>query len=158
MSADATGPYEWTNTTTDAGPLTYVWTILGGAALGLVGGFLQAVDVTIGPISVPIWAVIVLAAMVIAARAITTSYGSRKPAVVWFLGWLLMTLLLAMTLPGGDQVITDGTAQILYLFAGVVLGSAFVSIPARLRSPRPPESTSGTEATSGSEAGGGRDA
>lgn len=147
-----------TSTLTDPGPLTYVWTLLGGAALGLVGAFLQAADVTIGSVSLPIWAVIVLAAMAVTTRAITTSYGSRKPAVVWFLGWLLATLILAMTLPGGDQVIADGTAQLIYLFGGVVLGSAVASIPAQLRPPGTQDATAGTGTTGSSEPKGDPDA
>lgn len=154
----ATDLSEGTYATSHAGPLTYIWTFLGGAALGLVGGFLQAVDVTIGSIALPFWAVVALAAMLVTTRAITTSYGSRKPAVTWFVGWLIVTLLLAMTLPGGDQVISDGTVQLLYVFGGVVLGSAFVSIPAQLRSPQPQHSAAEAWASGESRARGDRDA
>lgn len=113
--------------------VTLLGVLLGGAALGLVGGFLQAVEVTIGSISVPFWMVIVLAAMLTTARAITINYGSRKPAIAWFVGWLAVTLLLSTPLPSGDQVISAGVVQMVYVFGGAVLGAMFVSLPPNLR-------------------------
>lgn len=139
MSDTASGPSEAVDGPVTASLWTYVWTLLGGLLLGLVGGFLQAVDVTIGSLSVPIWAVVVLAAMVVTTRAITTVYGSRKPAFSWFLGWMVATLLLALTLPGGDQVISDGAVQMFYLFGGVVIGSAVASLPAQMRPAQSPQ-------------------
>jgi hypothetical protein len=124
---------ERTNEVPSATFLSMVGILIGGAALGLVGAFLQAVEVSVGPLTIPFWTVIVLAAMLSTARAITINYGSRKPAIAWFVGWISVTLLLSMPLPSGDQVVSDGIAQMIYVFGGAVLGAAFVSLPANLR-------------------------
>jgi hypothetical protein len=153
VSVTATDPPDEPAMAARASPLTYIWTFLGGIALGLVGGFLQAAEVTIGPASLPVWAVVVLAAMVVTMRAITTSYGSRKPAVTWFLGWLVVSLLLAVTSPAGDQVIADGNVPLFYLFGGVVLGSAFASVPAQLRPPGQQEAAGHTTGRDGGAEG-----
>lgn len=113
-----------------------VWSLLGvfvgGVLLGLVGALLQASEVTLGPVTIPLWMILVLAAMATTARAVTLHYESRKPAAAWFGGWLVTTLVLSTPLPSGDQIVSDGVVQMIYVFGGAVLGSAFVSLPARL--------------------------
>jgi uncharacterized membrane protein len=110
----------------------YLGALLAGLILGMVGAFLQATSYEIGPVTVPVWAILLLASLATSIRAITIAYGSRKPALAFFLGWLIASAVLSLPLPSGDQVIADGGLQVFYFFGGVVLGSAFVSLPAVL--------------------------
>lgn len=106
--------------------------IIIGVLLGLVGAFLQAKTWTIGPITIPIWALVLITALAVFCRAMTTTYGSRKSAIVLYASWLIVTILLASPMPGGDIIIGAGAAQWFYVFGGVIVGAMIVSLPARL--------------------------
>lgn len=108
-----------------------------GALLGLFGGFLQAVVVRIGSVPVPMGAVLVLACLVAAIRAVIHMFDTRRAGVSLLLGWLASSVLLALPGPGGDVVLTSQPQALGYLFGGVVLGTAAANIPARLRPPAP---------------------
>ena len=137
MSVETTGSPDRTKLTTAITGWTYLWALLAGLAFGMVGAFLQAATYEVGPVTIPVWAILVLLTLLVIIRAITVAYGSRKPALAFFLGWLIASTVLALPLPGGDQVIADGAVQVFYFFGGVVFGSTFVSLPAVLGSRGP---------------------
>ncbi|MDZ7578417.1 MAG: DUF6113 family protein [Candidatus Nanopelagicales bacterium] len=127
---------------------------LGGAALGLLGGFVQAIGVNLSGVQIPVGLVLVLAALVATQRALVHSWESRTPAAAWFVGWIVMTLVLALPLPGGNVVIAEGAVPIVYLFGGAVLGAAAASLPARIRpADRSPEPVTSPGAETGSDCG-----
>jgi hypothetical protein len=114
-----------------------VLVLLAGGVLGLFGGFLQAVAPRIGGVPIPVGAVLVVATLVACIRALIHHYDSRRPGVLLLLGWLVVSVALALPWPGGDVVIGQGAVALGYLFGGVVMASAAANIPARLR-PREP--------------------
>ncbi|MCH9817263.1 MAG: hypothetical protein K0U64_12585 [Actinomycetia bacterium] len=132
MSADGVGSPDRTGSITPITGWTFGWALLAGLVLGMIGAFLQAATFEVGPVTIPVWAILVMLTLLVSIRAITVSYGSRKPGSVFFLGWLIASIVLALPLPSGDQVIADGAVQVFYFFGGVVLGSTFVSLPAAL--------------------------
>jgi hypothetical protein len=65
--------------------------------------------------------VAVLIVVLLIARAGAWWMGSRWGAIVFSVGWLVATLAMASTTPGGDLIINAGTRQALYLIGGSVL-------------------------------------
>lgn len=107
----------------------------GGVILGLFGGFLQAWTVSLGGVAVPVGLVLVLATLVATIRALIHAFDKRRAGVVFFLGWVITSVLLALPTSGGDIVIARDGLAIAYLAIGVIAGSAAANLPARLRPP-----------------------
>lgn len=109
--------------------------LVGGLALGVVGAFVQADRLVVGSIALPWGTAIVLVALVVCVRGgawwVMTRWGGAAVAV----GWLVATVALATTSPSGDLAISAGGRQMVYLFGGVVLATAAVTVPLVERRP-----------------------
>lgn len=111
----------------------------GGVILGLFGGFLQAWTVAVGGVAVPIGLILVLATLLASIRALIHAFDKRRAGVMFFLGWVIVSVILALPTSGGDIVIARDGLAIAYLAIGVIVGSAAANLPARLRPvPAPP--------------------
>ena len=114
-----------------------VWTglalLFSGAVLGLLGGFLQAVRVTVGDVALPIGVVVVLVTLLTCIRAVIHAFDTRRAGILILVGWAAVTVLLALPWPGGDVVLAQEPVALVYLFGGVVLATAAANLPARLR-------------------------
>ena len=100
-----------------------------GLFLGFVGAMVQTYVVRIGTTPIPVGAVLVLIALVLAARACGWWVGSRWGASLFSAGWLVATFTMATTSPGGDLVITSGTRQLAYLIVGATILAAASGFP-----------------------------
>lgn len=119
--------------------------VLTGAVIGLVGGFLQAVTVTVAGIALPVGVVVVVLALIATIRAVIHVFDRRWAGVWVFLGWVVVSALLAYQWPGGDVVIAREPTAMVYLFGGALLASAAANLPARLRPPSASESVGGVD-------------
>lgn len=117
-------------------PATAVVLVLGGVVLGLFGGFLSAVTVIVAGIELPIGLVVILAALVSCIRAAVHLFGLRRAGVLFLAGWVVATVALALPGPGGDVVIAANTVAMVYLFGGVIVGTACANVPASLTGAR----------------------
>jgi hypothetical protein len=105
---------------------------LGGLLLGTMGAFVQAARWLIADFSIPWGTLVVLAGLVVAIRAGIALVGSRWGGVCVFAGWLAATVIFSTRTPwSGDLIIAPGTWQFVYLFGGLILGSAAATIAAR---------------------------
>lgn len=100
-----------------------------GLFLGFVGAMLQTWTTSLGGATLPVGAVLVLAATVPVARACAWWVGSRWGAIAFSAGWLGATLMMGTQTPGGDLVLSSGTRQISYLVLGTMLLSAASGFP-----------------------------
>ena len=108
-----------------------------GVVLALFGGFLQAWTVAVAGWSVPVGLVLTLATLVVTIRALVHTFQTRRAGVAFFVGWVVVSVLLALPTPGGDIVIAANTLALVYLFGGVVVGSMAANLPVRLRPAHP---------------------
>lgn len=106
---------------------------LAGVVLALFGGFLQAWTVTVFGWSAPLGLVLTLATLVVTIRALVHTFQTRRAGVAFFVGWVVVSVLLALPTPSGDIVIAANTLALVYLFGGVVVGSMAANLPVRLR-------------------------
>lgn len=109
--------------------------LLTGGAIGLFGGFLQALTVQVAGLALPVGAVLVIGTLVASIRAAVHLFDRRLAGVLLLVGWVVVSVLLSVEWPGGDVVISRSAAALVYLFGGVVLASAAANLPARLRPP-----------------------
>ena len=111
-----------------------------GMAVGLVGGFVQAMRVVVdapwGIIAIPWGFLLVLIVMVVVVRGASWALESRAGGFLALAGWLLLTLLLASQSGRGDVVIAAGARQWMYLLGGSVLGAAVATLPLRMTGER----------------------
>lgn len=107
--------------------------VLTGAVLGLLGGFLQSLTVSLGPVPVPAGALLALAAVIAVIRAVVHGTGTRAAGIAVLAGWALISLALALTWPGGDVVLGRQPVAMGYLFGGAVVVSMAANLPASLR-------------------------
>lgn len=109
---------------------------VGGLVLGVLGAFIQAARWMVGDVVLPWGTIVTLAALVVAVRAGVALLGSRVGGVLVFAGWLVATVVFATKTPwSGDLIIATGSWQFVYLFGGLILGSAAATVAAR--QPRP---------------------
>ena len=119
-------------------PVRLLWAV-GLIALGLVigvaGAFVQAhrIVLPLGDLAIPWGIVVVWVALLAGVRAGAWALHSRGGAWGVLAGWLAATILLATESPSGDLALSGGTRQLVYLFGGVVLGSAAATLPVRVR-------------------------
>lgn len=118
--------------------------VFGGVILGLFGGFLQAWTVPVAGLDLPVGLVLVLACLLAGIRALIHVFNSRRAGVIFFVGWVVTSVVLAIPTAEGDIVIAPDGLALVYLFLGVIAGSAAANIPARLR----PVSSAPTPVTS----------
>ncbi len=116
-----------------------------GFVIGVAGAFVQAhrLLLPVGDLALPWGVPLVWVALLAAVRAGAWAMHSRWGSWGVLVGWLGATVLLAAESPSGDLALAAGTRQMVYLFGGVVLGSAAATLPVR-----PP-----SDATAGQAAG-----
>lgn len=100
-----------------------------GLFVGLSGAALQTHTTTVGSLTLPTGALLVLACLVPIARACAWWVDSRWGAIAFALAWLPATLAMATTSPGGDLVISSGNRQVGYLVGGSLLLAAACAFP-----------------------------
>lgn len=101
----------------------------GGFMLGVFGGFLQQHRLEIGPVELPWAALLVLAALVTSIRAASLNLLTRWAGGLWYAGWLIATVLMAVPNPSGDVVFGDDVATLGYLLGGSLIGASAVFWP-----------------------------
>lgn len=119
-------------------PVRVLWAvglILLGMVIGLAGAFVQAhrFVLPLADLAIPWGIVVVWVALLAAIRAGAWALHSRGGAWGVLAGWLSATILLATESPSGDLALSGGPRQLVYLFGGVVLGSAAATLPVRVR-------------------------
>ena len=127
--------------------LAYSSLIAAGFVVGVAGSFVQAVTIQVGPISVPIGLIGVLAATALVFFAGAwldhRPIGVLLPALAWLLGVFPFTI----KRPEGDLVLSGD----LYSYGYLLLGAALAVLAAMY----PGRSSPGARAPSPREAGGG---
>ncbi|MFY9209300.1 MAG: DUF6113 family protein [Candidatus Nanopelagicales bacterium] len=111
--------------------------VLMGFAIGVTGAFIQAQRwvLSIGDfiIVIPWGTAVILIAIVVVTRLATVAVGTRWAGWLFFSGWLAFTVILAAETSSGDLAISSGARQMVYLFGGIVLGTATATLPAAFR-------------------------
>ncbi len=102
---------------------------VGGGAVGVAAGFVQAQRSTVLGIPTPWGLVLALAVVVATVRGASWLLRSRVGGVAFFVGWLVVTVVLSAESGSGDLVLSSGPRQFGYLFGGVVLGAAAAAYP-----------------------------
>ena len=120
----------------------------GGVVLGLFGGFLQAWTIAVAGLTLPVGLVLVLGCLIAGIRALVHLFDTRRSGVVFFVGWVVTSVVLAIPTAGGDIVIAPDGLAIAYLFVGVIAGSAAANLPTRLR---PNDTSHPREAATGAQ-------
>ncbi|MCH9720006.1 MAG: hypothetical protein K0U60_09080 [Actinomycetia bacterium] len=106
---------------------------ISGFILGLFGAFISAITVPVVGINIPVGLVLVFATLFSSLRLVIHVFGLRRAGVFLLVGWLLATVLMALPGPGDDVAIPSDPIAMVYLFGGVIIGTACVNVPARLR-------------------------
>jgi hypothetical protein len=101
--------------------------VVGGATIGLLGSFYQAVDT--GP--VPVLAIAFTLLNLGAFRLAGWAMGTRLGAVIPALGWLLVVIFLSSRRAEGDLVISASAAGYVFILGG---SAAAILAVARTRS------------------------
>ncbi len=110
---------------------------LAGAAAGLLGSFVHALE----PAGLPLG--LLLAGALSAAVFVTCGLALGRPgAVAAAGGWLLVVLLLASQRPEGDLVVPGSTGGYLWLLGGMVVAGACTVPRYRSMAPRPADQPS----------------
>ena len=122
----------------------------GGVVFGLFGAFISAIVISVGGVDVPVGLVLSFATLFSLLRMVIHLFGVRRAGVILLIGWLAATVLLALPGPGGDVAIASDPIALIYLFGGVIIGTACVNVPARLRV-KSEQAAVGEEADSGSD-------
>ncbi len=116
-----------------------------GFILGLFGAFISAITVPVAGINIPVGLVLVFATLFSSLRLVIHVFGLRRAGVFLLVGWLLATVLMALPGPGDDVAIPSDPIAMVYLFGGVIIGTACVNVPARLRRQRATTSSAAAE-------------
>lgn len=116
-------------------PLRRGWLLVllpAGFGFGVVAGFMQEQRLMIGSVPIPWAAVLLLAALVVTIRALSLNMESRSAGGLFYFGWVVATVLLALPNPSGDVVFTADLSSFAYLLGGGVLGAAVAAWPLML--------------------------
>lgn len=102
-----------------------------GVVLGALGIVMQASRSLIGGHQVPWGLVVTLLVIAIVVRSASWYARTRSTGALVGVGWLLATIGLALTGPGGDILLPSITRSWVYLIGGliVVLVAAMVPLP-----------------------------
>lgn len=117
---------------TDAPRLSMAWILPllpAGFVFGLIGGFLQEHRLIINDVDVPWASILVVITLVVSIRALSMNLETRKAGLLFFLGWLIATIFLAIPNPSGDVIFTADIGAMAYLGSATLLGAAAVSWP-----------------------------
>lgn len=111
------------------GALGWVGLAVGGLLLGATGAVVQAAHLRLGGVDVPWGLLLTLATVAVAVRGAVWSSRRRLGGVVVAAGWVLATLVLAQTGPGGDVLLPEGWHSQLYLVGGVLVAGVAAGWP-----------------------------
>jgi hypothetical protein len=106
-----------------------------GFVFGMLGGFLQEHRLQVGPVAVPWASVLVVATLVAVVRTVSHEFGTRRAGALWFAGWTIATVLMALPNPSGDIIFSPSLGAYAYLLAGAMLGAAASAWPLHLGGP-----------------------
>ncbi len=101
----------------------------------MLGAFVQAQRLlwVIGTTTIPVpWgATLTLLVLFLVVRGGVHLVGSAFGGAAVMAGWLAVTLLLSVSSPWGDLIVSGGIRQLVYLFGGTVVGAALATFPVR---------------------------
>lgn len=100
-----------------------------GLVAGMIGAMLQTYVLRVGEVVIPVGALAVVVVLLLLARASAWWVGSRRGAILFSVPWLISTLAMATTTPGGDLVINAGARQAVYILGGSMLLAAACGFP-----------------------------
>jgi hypothetical protein len=100
-----------------------------GFAFGLIAGFLQESTVTLGSVTIPWAAVLLVVTLVAVVRAVSLNMETRLAGGLFYLGWAIATGMMALPNPSGDVVFTQDAYALGYLMTACVLGAAAAAWP-----------------------------
>lgn len=109
--------------------LTLAALFAGGLFLGALGAGLAAVRTQVRGAWVPWGLVLVLLGILVCTRGAAWLVGSRSGGAAVAVGWLLPTLVLATTGPGGDVLLPDVLRTQVYLIGGAALAALAAAVP-----------------------------
>lgn len=110
-------------------PLRSAGLVLGGLGLGLLGPVLAASRSVVHGTTVPWGVVLVLVTVLACTRGAAWLVGSRRGAALVGIGWVVPTLVLATTNPGGDVLLPDVARSYVYLVGATLLVVLAVAVP-----------------------------
>lgn len=99
--------------------------------MGLATAFVQAIDVDLFGLELPIGLLLAAAAVVISIRLVSNAMKSRYAGVAFAIGWLVATAAASFRTTAGDVVLQGDTRTAAYLISCGVLGAAAVSWPVK---------------------------
>ena len=109
--------------------------LLGGFAFGVVGAFMQAYRLAFvwndSTVMIPWGVVVTLVFLLIFVRGAAWLIRTRWAGASFFVGWIVATLVMAVESSSGDLALSGGGRQMVYLFAGAVIGAAAATFPLR---------------------------
>lgn len=111
--------------------------LVGGLLLGATGGVIQRSQLHVGDHSLPWGLAVVLVTLFVSVRAAVWWARRRPGGVVVAVGWLVATVVLSSSGPGGDVLLPDDWRSHVYLLGGVVIALVAVLLP--LPQPDPPD-------------------
>lgn len=121
------------------GRLALVALLVGGLALGATGAVVAAGTSRVGSVTVPWGVPVVLVALGVLVRGVSWWLGTRLAGLLFAVGWLLASLALATTGPGGDVLLPDDWGVRAYLIGGAALAvlALVVRLPEESAAPEP---------------------
>ncbi len=109
--------------------LSWLGLVVGGLLLGVAGALVQATTVSIAGRDVPWGLVATLVTLGVAVRGAVWVRRRRLGGVVVAVGWVVATLVLAQTGPGGDVLLPEGWRSQVYLVGGVIVAALAAGWP-----------------------------
>jgi hypothetical protein len=97
-----------------------------GALLGLTGAFVHASRTPVLGVTVPWGVVLMVAAVLATTRAAVVLAGTRIAGVLLLAGWLVITVLAAVSTTAGDLPVQATWRSLAYLILTPMIGSALV--------------------------------
>lgn len=102
-----------------------------GFVLGLATAFVQAIDIDLFGLVLPVGLVLAALAFIVAIRLVDGAMNSRYGGVALAIGWLVATAATSFQTTAGDLVLQGDTRTIAYLISSGALGAAAASWPVR---------------------------
>lgn len=107
--------------------------LISGAVVGMGSAFVHADRTRIAGINLPYGVVLAITTVLVVQLWLTRNFQSRACAVGYALGWLGVTVVLAMIPTAQDLILPNQTRTWAYLGLGAVVVSMGVSLPVMRR-------------------------
>lgn len=108
--------------------LNLIVSIFLGSGVAIVGGFLQATKIKLF-LTIPWGFVLYVFLLFSTIIFIRNQHHTRLNLVSYFLGWLVITLLMSMKSKAGDLVLTNNLTALIYILGSVIIISAALVLP-----------------------------